>query len=237
MRFILNNLINYLRPGKTQRTRSEAKFQALIKYAGDSIIIIDPVYRIIEVNESACQLLKYSRQELQRMTMHDLISPDEKIIFLERTRVVDEEGSSLHERKLKRKDGCFVDTEVNVCRVKEVGYFAIIRDITERKKTETALRLSEEKFHSLINHAADAIFMVAGDGLIFDVNLGASELLLYTREELIGKSVLDLHPPEAREAIPGLWGRLKADKYLKDERILVRNLSKIEYLVIIIIRE
>lgn len=167
--------------------------------------------------------MDYSREELQHMTMHDLISPDEKKIFLERTRVVDEEGSSLHERKLKRKDGCFVDTEVNVCRVKEVGYFAIIRDITERKKTETALRLSEEKFHSLINHAADAIFMVAGDGLIFDVNLGASELLLYTREELIGKSVLDLHLPEAREAIPGLWGRLKADKYLKDERILVRK--------------
>jgi len=78
-------------------------------------------------------------------------------------------------------------------------------DITERKGTEEALRESERRFRTFVDHAADAFFMVDFEhGTIIDVNRSACESLGYTHQELIGKTALafDVNPdPAAFESI------------------------------------
>src|SRR5882672_10007839 len=105
MRHSLRNLIRGLRLSNNKITQSEAKFQAFIKYAGDSIFIVDPTYRVTEMNESACKLLNYSSEELHNMKIYELMTEDDHESFVDRTKIIDKEGGSLHERKLKRKDG------------------------------------------------------------------------------------------------------------------------------------
>ena len=138
-------------------------------------------------------------------------------------------GQTLNERKFKRKDGSLVDTEVNVRVLEGYGYIAIIRDITERKKAELAMKESEEKYRSLVEHAGDAIFMVGEDSSIIDVNRSACELLGYTRSEFQTMKALDVYPPDEISPSTIPWDLLRQNKTLINERRLLRkNGTKVE---------
>jgi PAS domain S-box-containing protein len=69
-------------------------------------------------------------------------------------------------------------------------------DVTERKHAEEALKASEERFRSLIEQASDGIFVADRDWVYTEVNRSACQMLGYSQEELIGKRVSDLLPPE-----------------------------------------
>lgn len=73
-----------------------------------------------------------------------------------------------------------------------VEYLGIELDITDRKRTAEALRESEARFRTFVDHAADAFFLHDNDdqGRILDVNRQACESLGYTRDELIGKTAM-----------------------------------------------
>ena len=75
------------------------------------------------------------------------------------------------------------------------GVFAAARDITERQRAEEALRESETRFRTFVDHAADALFIFDFEqGTIVDVNRQACESLGYTRQELIGTMAACLRP-------------------------------------------
>ena len=78
-------------------------------------------------------------------------------------------------------------------------------DITERKKAERALRLTQYT----VDHAADPIFWVGQDARIFYANEGASRVLCYTREELLSLAVHDIDPDFPKERWEGHWGEIK----------------------------
>jgi PAS domain S-box-containing protein len=84
-------------------------------------------------------------------------------------------------------------------------------DITERKKAEDALRESEVRFRTFIDHATDAFFLNTWpDARFVDVNRQACESLGYTREELIGKTAFDISPDVTPAMLQHLRARLDA---------------------------
>ncbi len=146
----VKNLIKNLKLSNAKIMQSEGEFHELIKYAGDAIFLTDMTYQINAVNDSACKLLNYSSEELQNMKIFELMTADDQKTFDSRVKIIHTEGGSLHERKFIKKDGNFVETEVNVRPIEGIGYIAIIRDITERKEAEIKIRESEERFKSII---------------------------------------------------------------------------------------
>jgi two-component system cell cycle sensor histidine kinase/response regulator CckA len=97
----------------------------------------------------------------------------------------------------RRKDGSRVWTEWQVVPVAdEVGRFthsvAVLRDTTDRRIAEQAVRESEARFRGLFEQAADAIFLLDSNGRIVDANRRACHCLGYTREELTRLRVTDL---------------------------------------------
>jgi len=99
-----------------------------------------------------------------------------------------------------------------------VGTFGISHDITERKRTEEALRTSEERYRLLFSSINDAVFVhkLTPEGLpgrFTDVNDIACERLGYTREELLRMSPLDIDSPEGAAVAPAMMIALKANKY------------------------
>lgn len=198
----IKNLISDLNESNKTIKRSEEKLSAFIKYAGDAIFIMNESLFIVDVNESACKLLGYSRDELVSMRIPDIMTAAEKKSFPLQLDIIKKEGASLHERKLKRKDGIFVDIEVNVKLLKNVGYIAIMRDITERKKTELALKESEEKYRHLFQNSPACIIIWDPETLrILEVNDTVFNKYGYSKEEWNNMSILDYRSSEDHEKI------------------------------------
>ncbi len=208
---------------------SEEKYRYLFQNNPAYIIIWDlENFNVLEVNDIVVDQYGYDRDEWSDMSVFAYGPADdhERIkIFAHKMRNNNEPISKTIWRHLK-KNGEEMLMEIVSHKIDYRGRNAILSlatDVTEQMRTRTALRKSEDMFRSLVEHAADAIFMVADDGLIFDVNRSASELLYYTKEELIGSTVLNLHPKEIRETVPGIWDTLRKNNSLVDERILQRK--------------
>ena len=105
---------------------------------------------------------------------------------------------------LMRSDGKVIPVEENIVSLfskewERIGTVGIIRDITERKKYEEALKESEGKYENLIENANDSVISINRDGIIVTLNKKVEEMYGYAREELLGKSVLTLVTPDQRE--------------------------------------
>jgi PAS domain S-box-containing protein len=79
------------------------------------------------------------------------------------------------------------------------GLIGAFLDITERKRDEKALILSEQKFHSYVDNSPVGIFVADGAGHYTDVNSASCNLLGYSREEMLSMNILDLALPEERQ--------------------------------------
>src|SRR5436305_3548218 len=81
-------------------------------------------------------------------------------------------------------------------------------DITERKHAEEALRASEQRFRTFVDHATDAFFLQDDRGAILDVNRQACESLGYTRDELLGMTPADFDPDVTPADLDEVKGKL-----------------------------
>ena len=91
-----------------------------------------------------------------------------------------------------------------------IGTFGVARDITRLKLAEEALRKSEQRFRTFVDHATDAFFLQDDSGVILDVNRQACESLGYTRDELVGKTPVDFDPDVTPAMLEELNQRLNA---------------------------
>ncbi len=181
---------------------SKLKFRTFIKYAGDAIYITDENFKITEVNDSACHLLGYSQEELLGMRIPEIVAEEETGKFRDQTRIVDDQTGSLHERKMKRKDGSLVEVEVNVRVLKGVGYIAIMRDTSARKKAEMALKESEEKYRYLFqNSPALIIIWDLQTLMVKEVNEAVIRKYGFSKEEWSSMSVFQYRSAKDHEKI------------------------------------
>ncbi len=118
------------------------------------------------------------------------------------------------EFRLRHIDGSWRDIEAigqNLLDEPSVGgIVANYRDITERKRAEQALRDSESRFRTFVEHATDAFFLLDDQNRVIDINHQASESLGYLREELIGMTPLDFNADATPASLQKLTEQLDA---------------------------
>jgi PAS domain S-box-containing protein len=191
----------------TDRKRMEealrlAKFS--IDRAADAVYWINPQAKILNVNEAASLMLGYSKDELCAMTVHDL-NPDFQAdmwpgFWAETTR----RGTMVIESVHRAKNGRLIPIEVSVNYLFHEGkeyHCAFVRDITERKRVEDALRASEDRYRVLYDETPTMYFKLATDGTVLSANQFGAAQLGYRVEELVGHSVLDVFHEEDKEAV------------------------------------
>lgn len=136
--------------------KSEEKYRTLVDQATDAIFIADQTGRFVVVNPAAVKLSQYSEKELMEMTIYHLTDPEEvKLKPFAFEEMKSERGAS-SERRMRRKDGVFVDIEINAKFLSDGRFLAFIRDITERKKAETELNNSYKAIRKLTSHLQNA---------------------------------------------------------------------------------
>ena len=180
--------------------KSEERFKATFEKAAVGIGHTAPDGRWLRVNEKLCEIVGYSREEMLRLTFEEITHPDDlaKDLAHARRLLAGEIEIYCTEKRYVRKDGSIVWVGLTVSVMREPsgepGYFiAFIEDISERKRTEVALRQKEELYRTVVEQAAENIFLVDVETKrILEANAALHKALGYTPEELRQLTLYDI---------------------------------------------
>lgn len=176
---------------------SENRYRLLMEQASDGIHTYDMQGTFIETNSKLCEMLGYTREELLRLNVKDLIPAEDLAVDPVRFEELRAGKTLLKERRLLRKDGAPLPVEISGRMIREGVLQAIIRDITERKQAESQLRESEERFRAMFEQANVGIVQASFDGILLKVNPGFCKIVGYSEEEASGMAIRDLtHPAD-----------------------------------------
>ena len=147
---LLGRAIRYaLERKRTQDSvrRSEARFRRLVEHAGDSFLLHDLEGRIVDVNQTACESLGYSRDELLGLRIENIDAAAAESDFPTPWSRMPSGMGVTREAVHVRKDGTAFPVEVRIDRFDSVGgelVLQLARDVTERKRLEHRLRQSQK---------------------------------------------------------------------------------------------
>jgi two-component system sensor histidine kinase ChiS len=186
---------------------SEARIQAILETAIDGIITIDDHGIIESANPAVQRLFGYPPAELIGRNISMLMpSPhrerhDEYIARFLRTGEARVIGTGREVEGLRRDGTTFpLDLALSEVRSSEQRRFTgIIRDITERKQAEAALRESQARIQAILETAIDGIITIDDRGIIESANPAVQRLFGYPPAELIGRNISMLMPSPHRE--------------------------------------
>ncbi len=190
-----------------KKTLEKEHFLAeIVRKASVALAVGYPDGSIGQVNDAFERLTGYSQEELKQITWNTVLTPPEYFNF-EKTKLKELEKTKKpvqYEKEYIKKDGSrvpielfvhpFLDKEGNT-----THYFAFITDITERKKTEEAIKESESTLQNIIDGSPAFIFLKDRGGRFITINKLLEESLGMKREELRGKTDHDIFSKEVAD--------------------------------------
>ncbi len=206
--------------------QSEARYRILNESLRDAFVQVDMEGRIIEFNDLYCQMLGYSPEEMRQLT-YQALTPERWHEFEARIvceQIIPRGYSDVYEKEYRHKDGTITPVELRTVlscdeEGRPVAMWALIRNITERKQAEEALRASEVKYRNLFETIEEmvTVYEVERDdnGQIVERRLreanraflravGVSSIDKIrgkTSSEIFGKAWSELHLPAVQKAM------------------------------------
>ena len=171
---------------------SEEKYRTLFEESFDGLFITSPRGKILDMNKKGIMMFGYdTKDEILSLDLErDVYAypPDRKRILA----MVNAQGTAEYEVVVKKKNGEEMLTYCSLTAVKDeqgaiTTYRGIIRDITERKKVEEALRESEEKYRDLVENINDILYATDEHGTVTYIAPTIESLSGYTTSEIIGR--------------------------------------------------
>src|SRR5918994_5463864 len=211
--------------------KSEARYRTVLDTAFDAIVTITPDGIIRWFNRGAERIFGYRAEEV--------IGQPVTLLMPERYRELCVGGLHRYLRTGEahvvggttelvglRKDGSEFPIEMSLGEILEDGeqmFTGVIRDVTERKRTEDALREMRDRFRSIFDHAPIGVAMVSLEGRYLQVNRSLCEILGYTEEELQALTWQEITHPDDLAASSAYARRIvegEFPKYHLDKRFL-----------------
>jgi PAS domain S-box-containing protein len=172
---------------------SDAKLKQVLDSAADAVFIANPQGRYVYANTQAAALLGYTREELLRLGIPDVTPADEAALVHTHLHQLQTTGRLRAELHLRRKDGSLVPIDLNTTLLADGNLFGSCRDISELVASRQALRQSEERYRTAFQISLDAVNInCLHDGMYVDVNTAFLEIMGYERDEVIGRTSLEL---------------------------------------------
>jgi two-component system cell cycle sensor histidine kinase/response regulator CckA len=183
------------------RDHLDDPYRALFEQSSDAIYITTREGAFSDVNQAFLDLFSYTSQELTRIRAHETYAdPADRSRF---QKEIEDSGSVKDfEVKLRKKDGtemeCLLTASLRLAPDGRIlGYQGIIRDISQQKRAEELLRLTQFS----VQRSSEAAFWINPDGRFSYVNEAACRSLGYSREELLEMTVQDIDPGFPK----GIW--------------------------------
>ncbi|MFC1960412.1 PAS domain S-box protein [Chloroflexota bacterium] len=194
--YILTSDITERRLAREALLQSETLYRGVFEGIHEAIFVQSLDGKILDVNSQACTLYGYTYREMLRLSASDFIPPGESSV-LDHLK----DGAITIEMPLEkaniRANGEVFPVEVSV-HIHDIDLeptlLVVVRDITERKAVEAALRQSEDYRAKVFRTIPDAVAITRlSDGMLLEVNEGFSSIVGYTPEEVVGKTTLDVN--------------------------------------------
>ncbi len=176
---------------------SEARHRLLFETESDALVLVDfDTLRLVDVNPAAMQMYDRSRDELLQMTAPDLSAEPDAT----RRAIQEGEGAiSIPARLHRRRDGSVFPVEIRANRLLLDGRMTVvaaIRDISERREREEALRRSEARLRATVETSLDCVIGMDREGRIIEFNAAAERCFGYSRNQVLGRELAEMIIPE-----------------------------------------
>ena len=181
---IIHDISEHKRVEKELRD-SEHKLHMLMDNAADAVFVADPQTETwLYINDRFESLLGYSRAELLGRNIFDFVTPSFRDSYRERFQSIAQSGGvSTRDFQLNRKDGSRVPLEMNAVTLPDGTLYGSCRDITERKRTDEALRIAAITFNAEVG-----ILITDAEAKILRVNPSYERISGYSEAEIIGQN-------------------------------------------------
>jgi PAS domain S-box-containing protein len=195
---------------------SEERYRALFEGSAEGILVADVETKgFTYANPAICTMLGCTEKELKRMSVVDIHPQDalENVISEFQAQARGEKTLASNIPCL-RKNGTIIYADINGTKVSidgrecSVGFFT---DITDRRRAEEALRKSENRYRTLLEHLPQKIFLKDKDSIYISCNQNYAQDLKIQPDEIVGKTDYDFHPEEL------------AEKYRADDKRIVES--------------
>ena len=189
---------------------SEERYRDLFENANDLIYTHDLEGNFTSINRAGEKITGYTREEAAAMHISQVVAPE----YLEQARrmittKVAGDVPTAYELEIVAKGGTRVSLELSTRLMmldgKPVGIQGVGRDITERKRTEEALKASEQRYRQLGEGILHQIWTARPDGLLDYVNKRTLEYFNSTREEMLGDGWRHVVHPDDVESSLAKW--------------------------------
>ncbi|MGD9973749.1 MAG: PAS domain S-box protein [Desulfatirhabdiaceae bacterium] len=191
------------RRAEEELRESRERYRTILQTAMDGFWLTDVNGYLMEVNAAYCSMSGYTESELLGRHISDLEGLENFHLVSEHMQRVISRGADRFESLHRRKNGTVFDVEVSIQHRPEDGGLCIcfIRDISQQKQMENALRRSEALFRNLINSAPEGIFVQAAGRFLF---LNPAMVQIFgagSAAELIGTDLMARIAPEHHDAV------------------------------------
>ncbi|MCU1277569.1 MAG: sensor protein, partial [bacterium] len=187
------------------RAAEQARWERLFRHSGWGVALITPDFVLREVNAAWAAMHGFTVAELQGRPLATLLAPSEREAMLERGRRIDDGEHLQFESLHVRKDGSSFPVLIDVISVRDdagrVQYRAAnCQDISDRKRTDEAMRTSEARLHAFIDSSSSVFYLKDLEGRHILVNREFERMTGKKREELLGKTDYDIVDRATAEA-------------------------------------
>jgi PAS domain S-box-containing protein len=195
--FGISRDITYRKQAEEALRLHEEKLWMMFEHGVDGILFGSHEGVLTDANKTFCEMSGYSKEELVDRHVSQLFSEETLRMKPLRFDLGNKGERVITERDLLRKDGSSLPIEMHARMMPDQTYQAIMRDLSERKKNQVALREQEASYRELFDSVREAIYIQDQDGRFLEINRGAMEMYDRPREFFIG------HTPEIIAA-PGM---------------------------------
>jgi PAS domain S-box-containing protein len=206
--------------------KSEQRFRTFVDHATDAFFLQDHDYVILDVNRQACDSLGYTRDELIGMTPADFDPNFTTAVMEDLTRRLDAGKLMAFESSHRRNDGTIFPVEIRGQAFNEGGRrfaVAMVRDITERKQAEEALRESEQRWRSLTETLPQLVWTATPDGACDYFSTQWTQHTGVPEDRLLGWQWMETLHPDDREPTRTFWTNSVAGRGAYDVEYRVRR--------------
>jgi PAS domain S-box-containing protein len=180
--------------------KSESTYRSLIEQSTDAIFIADLRMNILEVNEQACRLQGYGREEALGVNIvRDLCDPKDLAEHPLRMEEMLSGNVVVSERRLRRRDGSWYTAEIRIRLIDGNRFQGVIRDVTDRKTSEEKLKESEQYYRLLLENSRDVALIIGPDRTITYEAPSTKRVLGREPGEMVGQNAfVNMHPDDVQ---------------------------------------